>query len=107
MKKPVRTVRRIVQRSFQGKGKGRSNGKETAGMRQAEVNGRQGNPKDANGKTTECDICHSTQHFRRECPQGDGRGRGPSIHLVQTDSSIQYVDWGSLLADPVDGSAST
>eukprot|EP00959_Pyramimonas_sp_CCMP1952_P439278 9195769-Pyramimonas_sp.AAC.1 len=31
--------------------------------------GRRGNPKDASGKTTERDICHSTQHFRRECPQ--------------------------------------
>eukprot|EP00959_Pyramimonas_sp_CCMP1952_P413663 8667517-Pyramimonas_sp.AAC.1 len=37
--------------------------------------GRRGKPKDASGKTTECDICHSTRHFRRECPQGDGRGR--------------------------------
>eukprot|EP00959_Pyramimonas_sp_CCMP1952_P163895 3426638-Pyramimonas_sp.AAC.1 len=41
----------------------------------------------------ECDICHRTQHFRRECPQGDGRGRGPSIHLAQTDSDVQYVGW--------------
>eukprot|EP00959_Pyramimonas_sp_CCMP1952_P157816 3299933-Pyramimonas_sp.AAC.1 len=48
--------------------------------------GRRGNPKDASGKTVECDICHSTQHFRRECPQGDGRGRRPSIYLAQTDS---------------------
>eukprot|EP00959_Pyramimonas_sp_CCMP1952_P053259 1114007-Pyramimonas_sp.AAC.1 len=53
----------------------------------------------------ECDICHSTQHFHRECPQGDGRGRGPSVHLAQTDSDMQYVDWGSLLADPADSSA--
>eukprot|EP00959_Pyramimonas_sp_CCMP1952_P038049 796240-Pyramimonas_sp.AAC.1 len=53
----------------------------------------------------ECDICHITQHFRRECPQGDGRGRGPSIHLVQTDSDIQHVDRESFLADPADGSA--
>eukprot|EP00959_Pyramimonas_sp_CCMP1952_P197694 4134579-Pyramimonas_sp.AAC.1 len=54
--------------------------------------GRRGNPNDPNGKTMECDICHSTQHFRRECPQGDGGGRGPSTHLVQADSDIQYVD---------------
>eukprot|EP00959_Pyramimonas_sp_CCMP1952_P382269 8010330-Pyramimonas_sp.AAC.1 len=55
----------------------------------------------------ECHVCHRTQHHRRECPQGDGRGsgRGPSMHLVQTDSDIQYVDWGSLLADPADSSA--
>eukprot|EP00959_Pyramimonas_sp_CCMP1952_P346982 7267303-Pyramimonas_sp.AAC.1 len=39
--------------------------------------GRRGNPKDANDKTMGCDICHSAQHFRRECPRGDGRGRGP------------------------------
>eukprot|EP00959_Pyramimonas_sp_CCMP1952_P315602 6605550-Pyramimonas_sp.AAC.1 len=50
----------------------------------------------------ECDICHSTQHFRRECPQGDGRGRGLSMLLAQTDSDMQYVDWESLLADPAD-----
>eukprot|EP00959_Pyramimonas_sp_CCMP1952_P058558 1222905-Pyramimonas_sp.AAC.1 len=37
--------------------------------------GHRGNPKDANGTIMECDICHSTQHVRRECPQGDGRGR--------------------------------
>eukprot|EP00959_Pyramimonas_sp_CCMP1952_P392523 8224983-Pyramimonas_sp.AAC.1 len=42
--------------------------------------GRRGNPKDANGTTMERDTCHSTQHFRRECPEGDGGGRGPSIH---------------------------
>eukprot|EP00959_Pyramimonas_sp_CCMP1952_P109201 2283917-Pyramimonas_sp.AAC.1 len=52
----------------------------------------------------ECDVCHSTQHFRRECPQGDGRGRGQSMHLAQIDSDIQYVDWGSHLADPADSS---
>eukprot|EP00959_Pyramimonas_sp_CCMP1952_P076041 1589112-Pyramimonas_sp.AAC.1 len=56
--------------------------------------GRRGNPKDANGKSTQCDICHSTQHFRRECPQSDGRGRGPSMHMARTDSDMQYVDWG-------------
>eukprot|EP00959_Pyramimonas_sp_CCMP1952_P141792 2967760-Pyramimonas_sp.AAC.1 len=55
--------------------------------------GRRGSLKDANGKTMECDICHSTQHFRHECPQGDRRGRGPSIHLAQADSDMQYVDW--------------
>eukprot|EP00959_Pyramimonas_sp_CCMP1952_P331074 6932927-Pyramimonas_sp.AAC.1 len=53
----------------------------------------------------ERDICHSTQYFRRECPRGDGRGRGPSTHLAQTDSDMQYVDWGSLLAGPADSSA--
>eukprot|EP00959_Pyramimonas_sp_CCMP1952_P095922 2005578-Pyramimonas_sp.AAC.1 len=67
--------------------------------------GRRGNPKDASGKTMECDICRSAQHFRRECLRGDGRGRGPSIHLAQTNSDMQCVDWGSLLADPADGSA--
>eukprot|EP00959_Pyramimonas_sp_CCMP1952_P225735 4720321-Pyramimonas_sp.AAC.1 len=50
--------------------------------------GRRGNPNDANVKTMECDICHIAQHFRRECPQGDGRGRGPSVHLAQPDSDI-------------------
>ena len=41
----------------------------------------------------ECDICGSTQHFRRECPKGDGKGRGsPSAHLAQTDDEVQYVD---------------
>eukprot|EP00959_Pyramimonas_sp_CCMP1952_P239035 4995599-Pyramimonas_sp.AAC.1 len=49
-----------------GGGRGRTSGKGQ---------GRRGNPKGANGKTTECDICHSMQHFRRECPRGDGRGR--------------------------------
>eukprot|EP00959_Pyramimonas_sp_CCMP1952_P273303 5712516-Pyramimonas_sp.AAC.1 len=53
--------------------------------------GRRGNAKDANGTTMECDICHSAQHSRSECPQGDGRGRAPSMHLAQTDSGIQYV----------------
>eukprot|EP00959_Pyramimonas_sp_CCMP1952_P016258 344179-Pyramimonas_sp.AAC.1 len=53
----------------------------------------------------ECHVCHSMQHFRRQCPQGDGRGRGPSMHLAQTDSDIQYVDWESLLADPADSPA--
>eukprot|EP00959_Pyramimonas_sp_CCMP1952_P395925 8295858-Pyramimonas_sp.AAC.1 len=52
----------------------------------------------------ERDICHSTQHFRRECLRSDGGGRGPSMHLAQTDSDIQHVDWGSLLADPADSS---
>eukprot|EP00959_Pyramimonas_sp_CCMP1952_P293326 6134715-Pyramimonas_sp.AAC.1 len=46
----------------------------------------------------------SARHFRREYPQGDGGGRGPSIHLAQTDSDIQCIDWGSLLADPADSS---
>eukprot|EP00959_Pyramimonas_sp_CCMP1952_P075764 1583772-Pyramimonas_sp.AAC.1 len=50
----------------------------------------------------EGDIYHRTQHFRRECPQGDGRCRGPSIHLAQTDSDIQQVDWGTPLAEPED-----
>eukprot|EP00959_Pyramimonas_sp_CCMP1952_P275428 5756935-Pyramimonas_sp.AAC.1 len=49
----------------------------------------------------ECDICQSTQHFRRECLQGDGGGRGPLMHMALTDSDIQE----SLLADPADGSA--
>eukprot|EP00959_Pyramimonas_sp_CCMP1952_P424744 8896549-Pyramimonas_sp.AAC.1 len=40
--------------------------------------GRRGNPKDANGEATERDICQSTLHVRRECPQGDGGGRCPS-----------------------------
>eukprot|EP00959_Pyramimonas_sp_CCMP1952_P347971 7288795-Pyramimonas_sp.AAC.1 len=48
----------------------------------------------------------AVQHLRRECPQGDGRGRGPSMHLAQMDSIMQYVNWGSLLADPADGSGS-
>eukprot|EP00959_Pyramimonas_sp_CCMP1952_P124165 2596389-Pyramimonas_sp.AAC.1 len=52
----------------------------------------------------ECYICHSTQQFRRECPRGDGRGRGPSIDLDQADSDIQHVDWETLLADPADSS---
>eukprot|EP00959_Pyramimonas_sp_CCMP1952_P161536 3377907-Pyramimonas_sp.AAC.1 len=55
--------------------------------------GRRRNPKDANGKTMECDICHSTQHFRRECPRGDGRG-----------ADIHSVTWESLLADAADSS---
>eukprot|EP00959_Pyramimonas_sp_CCMP1952_P206643 4321331-Pyramimonas_sp.AAC.1 len=59
-----------------------------AGTHQEKVGVVGGGPKDANGKTTECDICHSTQILRRECPQGDGRGRGPSVHLAQTDSDI-------------------
>eukprot|EP00959_Pyramimonas_sp_CCMP1952_P069271 1445655-Pyramimonas_sp.AAC.1 len=53
----------------------------------------------------ECDMCRSTQHFRRECPRGDGRGRGPSMHPAQTISVMQCVDWGSLLADPAHSSA--
>eukprot|EP00959_Pyramimonas_sp_CCMP1952_P431042 9027667-Pyramimonas_sp.AAC.1 len=52
----------------------------------------------------ECEICQRTQQFRRECPQGDGRGRGPSIHVAQTVSDMQYVERGSLLADPADSS---
>eukprot|EP00959_Pyramimonas_sp_CCMP1952_P093714 1960985-Pyramimonas_sp.AAC.1 len=66
---------------------------------------RRGNPKDANSKAMDCDICRSAQHFRRECPRGDGRGRGPSIHRAQTDSDIQHVDWESLIVDFADGSA--
>eukprot|EP00959_Pyramimonas_sp_CCMP1952_P468044 9492571-Pyramimonas_sp.AAC.1 len=50
----------------------------------------------------ECDICHRTQHSRRECPQGDVRGWGPPMHLVHTDSDMQNVDWETLLADPAD-----
>eukprot|EP00959_Pyramimonas_sp_CCMP1952_P301305 6304085-Pyramimonas_sp.AAC.1 len=50
--------------------------------------GRRGIPEDATGKTMECDICHSAQHFRRERLQGDGGGMGPSIHLAQTNSDI-------------------
>eukprot|EP00959_Pyramimonas_sp_CCMP1952_P446575 9350440-Pyramimonas_sp.AAC.1 len=69
--------------------------------------GRRVNPKDAYDKTMECDICHSAQHFRRECPRGDGKGRGPSMHLALTDSDMQYVEWGSLLADPADVSATS
>eukprot|EP00959_Pyramimonas_sp_CCMP1952_P428065 8965140-Pyramimonas_sp.AAC.1 len=45
-----------------------------------------------------CHIC------RRECYQGDGGGRSPSMHLAQTDSDMQSVDWESLLADPADSS---
>eukprot|EP00959_Pyramimonas_sp_CCMP1952_P390426 8181340-Pyramimonas_sp.AAC.1 len=60
---------------------------------------------DASGKDMECDIWHSARHFRRERPQGDGRGRGPLMHLAQTDSDMQYVAWESLLADPADSSA--
>eukprot|EP00959_Pyramimonas_sp_CCMP1952_P196969 4118417-Pyramimonas_sp.AAC.1 len=50
----------------------------------------------------ECEICRSTQHSRRECPKGDGRGRGPSMHLAQDDSDMQYADWETLLADLAD-----
>eukprot|EP00959_Pyramimonas_sp_CCMP1952_P414907 8693229-Pyramimonas_sp.AAC.1 len=53
---------------FQGASR---NGRHTSGKGK----GRRGKPEDANGKTMERDICHSTQHFRRECSQGDGRGR--------------------------------
>eukprot|EP00959_Pyramimonas_sp_CCMP1952_P287373 6010142-Pyramimonas_sp.AAC.1 len=53
----------------------------------------------------ECAICPSAQLFRREGPQGDGSGGGPSMHLAQTDSDMQYVDWGSLLVDSADSSA--
>eukprot|EP00959_Pyramimonas_sp_CCMP1952_P025397 532830-Pyramimonas_sp.AAC.1 len=67
--------------------------------------GRRGNPKGANDKIMECDACHSPQHIRRERPQGDGRGRGPSMHLAQTDSDTQHVDWEPPLAGPADGSA--
>eukprot|EP00959_Pyramimonas_sp_CCMP1952_P444611 9309255-Pyramimonas_sp.AAC.1 len=66
--------------------------------------GRRGNPEDANGKTMEYDISHSTQHFRRERLQGDGRGRGPLMHMARTDSGMQHVDWESLLVDPADSS---
>eukprot|EP00959_Pyramimonas_sp_CCMP1952_P002984 61869-Pyramimonas_sp.AAC.1 len=52
----------------------------------------------------ECEICHNTHHFRRECPRGDGRGRGPSMHLAQTDSDMQFVDWETRLTDPADRS---
>eukprot|EP00959_Pyramimonas_sp_CCMP1952_P101084 2114556-Pyramimonas_sp.AAC.1 len=82
MKKPVRKVRRMRRRMhgrgtlaflasltgpqheemFLGTGRNR---RHTSGKGK----GRRGNPKDANGKTMECGICHSTQHFRRECPQ--------------------------------------
>eukprot|EP00959_Pyramimonas_sp_CCMP1952_P423961 8880439-Pyramimonas_sp.AAC.1 len=53
----------------------------------------------------ECDICHSAQHSRRECPKVMEEAWGPSTHLAQTGSDLQYVDWQSLLADPADGSA--
>eukprot|EP00959_Pyramimonas_sp_CCMP1952_P206634 4321160-Pyramimonas_sp.AAC.1 len=66
-----------------GRGRGHTSGKGK---------GRRGIPKDAKSKTMECDICNSTQHFRRECPPGDGGGRGPSMHWAQTDSDKQRVD---------------
>ena len=45
----------------------------------------------------ECDICGSTQHFRRECPKGDGKGR-PSAHLAQESDDVEYVDLESFFA---------
>eukprot|EP00959_Pyramimonas_sp_CCMP1952_P081831 1709201-Pyramimonas_sp.AAC.1 len=60
--------------------------------------GRRGNPKDVSGKTIGYDIFHSTKHFRSEFPRGDGNGMGPLIHLAQTASDIQCVDWGALAA---------
>ena len=74
-----------------GKGKGRRNSS-------GKGKGRKGNPKDRDGKTMECDICGSTQHFRRECPKGDGKGRAPSAHLAQTSDDVEYVDLESFLA---------
>ena len=80
-----------VYKRIKGKGRGNTSGKGK---------GRKGNPKDRDGKTMECDICGSTQRFRRECPKGDGKGRGaPSAHLAQTDDDIQYVDFETYLAD--------
>eukprot|EP00959_Pyramimonas_sp_CCMP1952_P368698 7723003-Pyramimonas_sp.AAC.1 len=78
---------------------------ETAGTQQAKARDGGEIQRMPTVKTMERDICHSTQHFRRECPQGDGRGRGPSMHLAQTDSDVEYVDWESLLADSADSSA--
>eukprot|EP00959_Pyramimonas_sp_CCMP1952_P293603 6140561-Pyramimonas_sp.AAC.1 len=80
---------------FLGAGRGRGRTSEKG-------DGRRGNPKDADGQTMECDICHSAQHCRRECPQGDGRCRGSSILFAQAESDTQYVDWGALLAEPAD-----
>eukprot|EP00959_Pyramimonas_sp_CCMP1952_P197005 4119401-Pyramimonas_sp.AAC.1 len=51
-------------------------------------------------------MCHSTQHFRRECPRGDVSGRGQSsMQLAQTDSCMQHVDWETLLTEPADNPA--
>eukprot|EP00959_Pyramimonas_sp_CCMP1952_P288748 6038566-Pyramimonas_sp.AAC.1 len=91
MRKPIRKVRRIVRRALNGQGKGRGKGAGIGRNRRhtsGKGKGRRGSPKDGNGQTMECDICHITQHFRRECPRGDGGGRGPSMHLAQTDSDI-------------------
>eukprot|EP00959_Pyramimonas_sp_CCMP1952_P448691 9395522-Pyramimonas_sp.AAC.1 len=83
MEKPVRKVQRIARRALKGKGKGRNTCKgklrRLYGRSRRQTSGKckgcRGNPKDANGEIMECDICRSTQHFCRECPQGDGRGR--------------------------------
>ena len=78
-----------------GKGKGKGKGRRNTS---GKGKGRKGNPKDRDGKTMECDICGSTQHFRRECPKGDGKGRSPSAHLAQTSDEVEYVDLESFFA---------
>eukprot|EP00959_Pyramimonas_sp_CCMP1952_P233670 4883462-Pyramimonas_sp.AAC.1 len=49
----------------------------------------------------ECDICHSAQHFRRECPRGDGRGRVRQYIWVERiptySTSIGSRFWPTLL----------
>eukprot|EP00959_Pyramimonas_sp_CCMP1952_P070849 1479676-Pyramimonas_sp.AAC.1 len=131
VRKVRRTIRRALREKGKGRGKGKGERRRLHGRGMVAVlasltgpqcgesflgassnrrrtsgkgKGRRGDPKDDNGKTMERDICHSTQHFRRECPRSDGRGRGPSTHWAQTDSDIQYVDWETLLADPADTS---
>eukprot|EP00959_Pyramimonas_sp_CCMP1952_P018516 391117-Pyramimonas_sp.AAC.1 len=114
-RKVRRVVRRALKGEDKGRGKGRGKRRRLHGRGRLAVlasltgpqyediflgagrnrrrtsgkgNGRRGYPKDVNGEILECDICHSTQHFRRECPQGNGGGSGPSMHLVQTDLDI-------------------
>eukprot|EP00959_Pyramimonas_sp_CCMP1952_P393550 8246167-Pyramimonas_sp.AAC.1 len=115
MKKPVRRARRMARRTLKGKGKGRSKGKgkrrrlhgrgilaflasltgpqheetfsvpaETVGIHQVMVRDDEEIQRTLTVKPWS--TTYATAHSISDA--GDGRGRGPSIHLARTDSDI-------------------
>ncbi|MCP3885993.1 MAG: hypothetical protein GY700_11080, partial [Propionibacteriaceae bacterium] len=68
-----------TQAFFRSKGKGQGTGQgKQSSVSSGTGFGRRGNPKDAQGNTMRCRVCGSEEHFQRECPKGQGQGKGSS-----------------------------
>ncbi|CAE8605145.1 unnamed protein product [Polarella glacialis] len=126
MGKPVRAVRRFVNRKGKGKGKGKGKdnnaGAFLASMSDDELvyvfpglskgkgkgkgkgkrssgkgKGRTGNPIGPDGNTMRCRTCNSTEHFQRECPTATPQNMPPpSRAFLAAEAPDSFASVGPL-----------